>query len=217
MFEFRGIKISWLGHDCFKIKNGHTIYFDPFEIAGGERADVVFITHEHYDHCSPKDLRRIVGDTTVLVATQASGQMLRGLKVKETRIIKPGDELKVGEIEIKVYPAYNINKFRSPGRVYHPREEGKVSYLIDFSGVKIFHAGDTDLIPEMDQIITDIALLPVSGTFVMTPEEAAEATRRIKLQIAIPMHYGSSVGSRRDAEEFKRRAKCDVVILEKER
>lgn len=217
MFEYRGIKISWLGHDCFRIKNKKTVYFDPFETAGEEKADVVFITHEHYDHCSPKDLKKILGDTTVLVATQASGQMLRGLKAKETRIVKPGDELKVGEIEVKVYPAYNINKFRSPGRVFHPKEEGKVSYLVGIGGVKIFHAGDTDLIPEMDQIITDIALLPVSGTFVMTPEEAAEAAGRIKLQIAIPMHYGSIVGSRRDAEEFKRRAKCDVVILEKER
>ena len=213
MFEYKGVKISWLGHDCFKIKNNKTIYIDPFNIKDEEKADLIFVTHEHYDHCSLKDIKKILTSKTIVVAPESCKTQLSGMK---TKFIKPGDKIVVDEIEVEAVPAYNINKFRAPGEVFHPKEEEKVGYIINFSGVKIYHAGDTDLIQEMKNIQVDIALLPVSGTYVMTAEEAAEATKIIKAEIAIPMHYGSIVGSEKDAEKFKKLAACKVEILKKE-
>jgi L-ascorbate metabolism protein UlaG (beta-lactamase superfamily) len=213
VFEYKGVKISWLGHDCFKIKNNKTIYIDPFNIKDEEKADLIFVTHEHYDHCSLKDIKKISTSKTIVVAPESCKTQLSGMK---TKFIKPGDKIVVDEIEVEAVPAYNINKFRAPGEVFHPKEEEKVGYIINFSGVKIYHAGDTDLIQEMKNIQVDIALLPVSGTYVMTAEEAAEATKIIKAEIAIPMHYGSIVGSEKDAEKFKKLAACKVEILKKE-
>jgi L-ascorbate metabolism protein UlaG (beta-lactamase superfamily) len=213
VFEYKGVKISWLGHDCFKIKNNKIIYIDPFNIKDEEKADLIFVTHEHYDHCSLKDIKKISTSKTIVVAPESCKTQLSGMKIK---FIKPGDKIVVDEIEVEAVPAYNINKFRAPGEVFHPKEEEKVGYIINFSGVKIYHAGDTDLIQEMKNIQVDIALLPVSGTYVMTAEEAAEATKIIKAEIAIPMHYGSIVGSEKDAEKFKKLAACKVEILKKE-
>jgi len=106
-----------------------------------------------------------------------------------------------------------LNKFREPGKPFHPKEDGKIGFILSVKGVRIYHAGDTDPIPEMKNFKTDIALLPVSGTYVMTPEEAGEAARMIKPKLAIPMHYGTIVGSENDAERFKQLATCPVQIL----
>jgi L-ascorbate metabolism protein UlaG (beta-lactamase superfamily) len=216
MFEYKGIKIAWLGHNGFGIESDKTIYIDPFRIGSGKKADVVFITHEHYDHCSPEDVKKIAADDTTIVTIPMAEPALKELKVKEIKLVKPGDNVEIGGVKAAVFPAYNINKFRSPGRPFHPKEDGKVSYLLNISGVRIYHAGDSDFIPEMKNLETDIALLPVSGTYVMTAKEAAEATKNMKIKLAIPMHYGSIVGSERDAEEFKRLAGCDAIILKKE-
>jgi len=218
MFEYRGIKLSWLGHDGFRIENGKVVYIDPFKIeAGGPKADIVLVSHEHSDHCSPTDLRKVITPATVIVAHSQSKNELSKLNVKEIKIMKPGDKISVGDVAIEAVPAYNVNKFREPGRVFHPKEDGKLGYVVTIKGVRIYHAGDTDHIPEMKNIRTDIALLPVSGTYVMTAHEAAEAAGTINLQIAIPMHYGAIVGGRIDAETFQKLAKCEVKLLEKER
>ena len=210
--------MSWLGHDGFRIQNGKVVYIDPFKIeAGGPKADIVLITHEHFDHCNVEDLKKIVTPATVIVAHSQSKDELAKLKVKEIKIVKPGDKIKVGDITIEAVPAYNVNKFREPGKVFHPKEDGKVGFVVTVKGVRIYHAGDTDHIPEMKNIHTDIALLPVSGTYVMTAQEAAEAAGTINPQIAIPMHYGAIVGSTKDAETFKKLVKCEVKLLEKER
>ena len=141
---------------------------------------------------------------------------LSSTKVKEVKAVKPGDKVVFGDITIEVVPAYNLNKFREPGKPFHPKEDGKVGFILSIGGVRVYHAGDTDPIPEMRGFKTDVALLPVSGTYVMTPEEAAEATRMIKPKLAIPMHYGAIVGSENDAEKFKQLAACPVQILKPE-
>ena len=215
MFEYRGIKIAWLGHDGFRIESDKTIYIDPFRIDSRKKADVVFITHEHYDHCSPEDIKKIATEDTTIVTIPMAQPALKGLR-GEIKLVKPGDKIEIDGVTAAVFPAYNINKFRSPGRAFHPREDGKVSYLLNTGGVNIYHAGDSDFIPEMRGLEADIALLPVSGTYVMTTKEAAEASKNMRIKIAVPMHYGSIVGSERDAEEFKRLAGCEVVILKKE-
>jgi len=216
MFEYNGVKLTWLGHDAFRIQDGQVIYIDPYEIGPGAKADLVLVSHEHDDHCSIDDLKKIVPPNTVIVAHAQSKNELSKLSVKEIKIAKPGDKLSFGSVTVETVPAYNTNKFREPGKVFHPKEDGKLGFVVTVKGVRIYHAADTDHIPEMKGMAPDIALLPVSGTYVMTAKEAAEATASIKPKIAIPMHYASIVGSVKDAEEFKKLAKCEVKILQKE-
>jgi len=208
------VLLSWLGHDGFKIidkESGVRIAIDPFRIAVGsnEVADIVFVTHEHFDHCSPNDLKKIVGDETVLVAPRVCEDCLLPFP-QEKIFVEPFASGDVGSISFYTIPAYNVNKFRAPGVVFHPKEDGRVGYVIEVGGVKIYHAGDTDVIPEMAEVRADVALLPVSGVYVMTPEEAVEALKLIKdVKVAIPMHWGTIVGSIREAEAFR-----DLVVSE---
>jgi len=201
-------RIHWLGHDTFRIDGPVTIYFDPYKIGGGPPADLILISHEHYDHCSPEDLARIQGPETSIVTVKACCQKITG----EIKVVVPGDSLNVKGIPIQVVPAYNI------GKKFHPKVNRWLGFIVEIDGVKIYHAGDTDLIPEMQEIEADIALLPVSGTYVMTAEEAVEAALAIKPALAIPMHYGTLVGELADAERFSRllEGKIPVKILKKE-
>ena len=216
MFEYNGVKLTWLGHDGFRIEDGQVIYIDPFQIKEGAKADLVLVSHEHDDHCSVGDLKNIVTPKTVVVAHSQSKSELSKLRVKDLKIVKPGDKLTLGNVTVEAVPAYNTNKFREPGKFFHPKEDGKLGFIVTVKGVRIYHAADTDHINEMRDMAPDIALLPVSGTYVMTAKEAAEAAASIKPKIAIPMHYAAIVGSVKDAEEFKKLAKCEVKILQKE-
>jgi len=217
MYTHKGIKISWLGHDGFRIQDGQTIYIDPFQLGGTHpRADVVLVSHEHFDHLSLDDLKKIVGPNTVIIAHHQSHGELSKLKVKEVKVVKPGDKVKVGLLEVEAVPAYNVNKFREPGKVFHPKEDGKLGFVLTVNGVRIYHAGDTDHIPEMKLTRPEVALIPVSGTYVMTPQEAAQAVASINPKVVIPMHFGAIVGERNDAETFKKLVSCQVEILEKE-
>jgi L-ascorbate metabolism protein UlaG (beta-lactamase superfamily) len=216
LFEYGGVKISWLGHDGFKIKNAKTVYVDPYEIKGGEEADILLISHNHEDHCSPEDVKKIVYEKTTIITTAESKRELSKTKAKEILVAKPGQKILIDDVAIETVPAYNVNKFRSPGHPFHPKENEMLGFIVTMNGVRIYHAGDTDLIPEMERFNVDVACLPVSGTYVMTAEEAVESTRHIKLKVAIPMHYGSIVGDDRDAERFKTLASCEVRVLSKE-
>jgi L-ascorbate metabolism protein UlaG (beta-lactamase superfamily) len=216
LFEYGGVKISWLGHDGFKMKNAKTVYVDPYEIKGGEEADILLISHNHEDHCSPEDVKKIVSEKTTIITTAESRRKLSKVKAKEILVAKPGQKLLIDDVSIETVPAYNVNKFRSPGHPFHPKENEMLGFIVTMNGVRIYHAGDTDLIPEMERFNVDVACLPVSGTYVMTAEEAVESTRHIKLKVAIPMHYGSIVGDGRDAERFKTLASCEVRVLSKE-
>ena len=200
--------IHWLGHDSFRIDGPATIYVDPWQLpAGVPQADLVLVTHDHYDHCSPKDVTRISKADTVIVTIAAAAKKLKG----DVRVVKPDDSLTVKGIPIEVVPAYNVNK------KFHPRDAGHVGFIITVDGQRIYHAGDTDFIPEMKDFKVDIALLPVSGTYVMTADEAANAAKAINPKVAIPMHYGEIVGSREDAERFRELYGGEVVILPLER
>jgi len=216
LFEYRGVKISWLGHDGFRIKNSKTVYIDPYVMETGENANIILISHEHFDHCSPGIIKKIVTPNTTIITTALVKRQLSGTKTKEIRGAKPGEKILVDAVSVETVPAYNLNKFRSPGQPFHSKQEEMLGFIVTINDVRIYHAGDTDSIPEMEGMNVDIACLPVSGTYVMTAEEAAEAAGRIKPKIAIPMHYGSIVGDESDAERFKKLAACQVVILEKE-
>jgi L-ascorbate metabolism protein UlaG (beta-lactamase superfamily) len=198
--------ITWLGHDGFLIKgDGKAIVIDPFQVKQCEPADIILISHEHYDHCSPEDVNKIRKDSTVIVTEAQSATKLAG----DVRVVQPGDKLTVSGIPIEAVASYNTNKS------FHPKEKGWLGFIVTVEGVRIYHAGDTDRIPEMESFQVDIALLPVSGTYVMTAEEAVEAARLMKPKVAIPMHYGAIVGSADDAKRFSEalRGTCQVVVL----
>ncbi len=168
-------KTHWLGHASFRIDaEGTVIYIDPWQIPDGPKADLILVTHDHHDHCSPKDVAKISKDDTAIVTVPAAAAKLPG----SATTVKPGDDLTVKGIGISAVPAYNTNKFRSPGIAFHPREKAYVGFVIHADGQRIYHAGDTDCISEMKEIDADITLLPVSGTYVMTVEEAVEAVKQ---------------------------------------
>jgi len=193
-----GVEITWLKHDAFLLKgDGIVVAIDPYELRSvPEKADLVLVTHDHFDHCAPNSVRLVAKPDAVVVAPQNAASKLG----KNVRVVKAGDMLTEKGVTIKVVPAYNVRPERQR---FHPKNYGGVGYLITLAGKTIYHPGDTDLIPEMDNLgQVDIALLPVSGTYVMDAQEAAEAVKRIKPTHVIPMHYGSIVGSKADAEKF---------------
>ncbi|MGC8782657.1 MAG: MBL fold metallo-hydrolase, partial [Anaerolineae bacterium] len=157
----------------------------------------------------PEDIKKISGPATVVIAAASAAGSLPG-----ARVLRPGEETTVGEVKVEAVPAYNVNKFRSPGVPFHPKTAGHNGYIVTIGGERLYHAGDTDHIPEMAGYRCDVALLPVSGTYVMTAVEAAAAAADIKPAVAVPMHYGDIVGGNADVERFKALcAKAGITVV----
>ena len=192
--------IHWLGHASFRIDTDESvIYLDPWQLSGGPKADLILITHDHEDHCSPSDISNIQKNDTAIVTIPACKDKLTG----QIFTVKPFDHITVKGIQIEAIPAYNINKINENGKPFHQRDSGYVGYILLIDGWRIFHAGDTDLIPEFSDITVDIALLPISGKYAMTVEEAGKAIDILKPKIAIPMHVGRGIGTLQDISQFK--------------
>ncbi len=198
--NLNGIEIQWLGHASFKIvAAGKNIYIDPFQIKTKTNdADYIFLTHPHYDHCSLEDLQKVVKEgTKIILQIDCQSKVARLSTKVDMIVISLGDKRKIDELKIEAVAAYNI------GKEFHPKAQQWLGYIITVAGKRIYHSGDADVIPEMENLgHIDLALLPVSGTYVMTAEEAAQAAEKIKPIIAIPMHYSSIVGSEADADKF---------------
>jgi len=206
--------VEWLGHSGFRIRAGKaTVYIDPYRVTDGPGADLILITHAHYDHFSPQDVERLRKPTTIVVAPATVAERLAGnvIAVRPGEVVEP-----LPGLDVRAVPAYNTSKRDAEGRVFHPREAGCVGYELGVRGERLYHAGDTDVIPEMDQVAgVDVALLPVSGVYVMTAQEAVEAARRIQPRVAVPMHWGEHIGSLEDAEAFAKDAPVEVKIMER--
>jgi L-ascorbate metabolism protein UlaG (beta-lactamase superfamily) len=207
--------IHWLGHDSFRLDGTVTIYIDPWKLPTGlPAAGLILVTHEHFDHLSVADITALAGPDTVVVGPASVTSQLAD---RETVTVAPGDSVEIRGVGIEAVPAYNLDKFRAPGQPYHPREAGHVGYVIALDGVRYYHAGDTDAVPEMAEVRCDVALLPVGGTFTMTWDEAAAACDLLHATAAVPMHYGEVVGDAGDAERFRDRCSVPVTILPLER
>jgi len=209
--------LEWLGHSGFRIRVGKAVvYIDPYRVPDGSPpADLILITHGHYDHFSPQDVERLSGKGTWLVGPAAVAERVNG----RVHSIAPGeaidDELVRG-LHVGAVAAYNTSKRDGDGKPFHPPEAGWVGYDLGVRGERLYHSGDTDVIPEMDSVTgVDVALLPVSGVYVMTAQEAAEAARRIQPRVAVPMHWGEQIGSEEDARLFAERAPVEVRIMQR--
>ncbi|MBI4429230.1 MAG: MBL fold metallo-hydrolase [Ignavibacteriales bacterium] len=202
--------IHWLGHASFRIEDGATlIYIDPWKLSDkSPKADVVFITHAHYDHFSPEDIAKIRKEGTAFFAPKDVAFQLEGNVIS----VVPGQSYNFVELKVRTTHAYNL------GKQFHPRQSNWVGYVITLStGQKIYHSGDTDFTPEMRSVVTDFALLPCGGTYTMTGKEAAEAANVFKPQALIPMHWGDIVGTSKDADEAQKTFKGTTIIKNPER
>ena len=183
--------------NSIRIETARVIRFDPYCISDTPQdADLVFLTHEHYDHFSPDDLRRVLKPDTVIVAPETMRSAVRSAGFPEPFFVRAGEKYTVGGISVETVPAYNTEK------PYHPKTNGWVGYILTLDGSRIYVAGDTDAIPEAFAVHCDIALIPIGGTFTMDPSEAAALVNQIRPSAVIPTHYGSIVGSRTDGIVF---------------
>ena len=197
--------IHWYGHDSFRIEDaGRQIYVDPWQMPKGlPEADLILVTHGHYDHYSQPDVAALSGPkTTVVAPPDTAAEVGEG-----TVAIRPGQTVEAAGLKVTAVPAYNV------GKKFHPKSIHWVGFLVTLSdGTRVYHAGDADHVPEMDALEVDVALLPVSGTYVMTAAEAVEAANAMKPKVAIPMHYGEIVGTAKDAEAFAKGFTGKTVI-----
>ncbi len=198
-------KIKWLGHASFRIDGDNaTIYIDPWKLKQDVPADIILITHSHFDHLSPEDIEKIRKDSTVIVGPADCASDF-GASFKE---ISPGASVQIGDVKVEAAPAYNMDKD------FHPKANNWVGYIVTIDGTRVYHTGDTDHIPEMETIETDVALAPVGGTYTMTVEQAATALEKINPKAAVPMHCGDIVGTFGDRESLKATTKVPVIILD---
>lgn len=205
--EIRNIRIEFLGHSGFLIitGSGKRIVIDPYNVSESvEKADFILITHSHQDHCSIKDITKLSKKGTEIITPADAQSKITKVEGVEMHIVEIGDELSLGDLKIEAVSAYNI------GKEFHSKSEGWLGFVLKLGNIVVYHTGDSDKIPEMQNLTgygkhgnEFVVLLPVSGKYVMTAEEAAEVASILSPSIAIPMHYGAGVaGTIEDAERF---------------
>ena len=191
--------IEVLYHSSIRINKEKTIYIDPFKIDRNYNdADIVFITHDHYDHYSEEDIDKVINEnTTIIIPEELLTNLLRkGINKNAIITVEPNEKYMVQGIKFETIPAYNTNK------IFHPKENGWVGYIITLDDIRYYIAGDTDITEENRKVKCDVAFVPVGGTYTMDFKEAAQLVNEIQPKVAVPIHYGSVVGTKQDAEEF---------------
>lgn len=214
LLQLESLKVEWLGHASFRITDAEIIYIDPYKPPKDmKKSNLIFVTHDHYDHCDVNNIKELSSATGVIIAPASCAEQLTGMNV---RIVKPGDKFETNNIGIEVVSAYNTSKFASSGEPYHKKDKC-VGYVITIDGKRIYHAGDTDFINEMKDIKNiDVALVPIGGVFTMDDKEAAQAVNAIKPKIVVPMHYNTFDKIRADVNYFASMvdAGIEVRVLE---
>ena len=201
--------IEILCHSCIKFNKGEVIYFDPFKIEKNYNdADVIFITHDHYDHYSEEDIDKVVKEGTIIVAPEdlLTKLLKKGFERDNMVLVTPNQKYTVKGIEFQTIPAYNVNK------QFHPKANEWVGYVLKIEGVTYYIAGDTDITEENKKVKCDVAFVPVGGTFTMDYKEAAELINEIKPKIAVPTHYGSIVGEKSDGVSFSKLVSPEIEV-----
>lgn len=205
--------VEVLCHSSIKIKKEKVIYIDPFKIDKNYNdADIIFITHDHYDHYSEDDIDKVKKNDTVIVAPEEllTKLLRKGFRQDYIITVTPDEQDMVEGIKFETVPAYNTDK------QFHPKENEWVGYIIELNGYRYYIAGDTDITEENKKVKCDVAFVPVGGTYTMDFKEAAFLINEIKPKIAVPIHYGSVVGTKQDAEDFKRllhpEIKCEILM-----
>ena len=191
--------IEVLYHSSIRINKEKTIYIDPFKIDRNYNdADIIFITHDHYDHYSEEDIDKVINENTVIVIPEEllTKVLKKGINKEAIVTVEPNKKYMVQGIKFETIPAYNINK------TFHPKENDWVGYVIEINGVKYYIAGDTDITEENKKVKCDVAFVPVGGTYTMDFKEAAQLVNEMQPKVAVPIHYGSVVGTKQDAEKF---------------
>ena len=201
--------IEVLCHSCIKFNKGEVIYFDPFKIEKNYNdADVIFITHDHYDHYSEEDIDKVIKEETIIVAPEdlLTKLLKKGFERDNMVLVTPNQKYTVKGIEFQTIPAYNVNK------QFHPKANEWVGYVLKIEGVTYYIAGDTDITEENKKVKCDVAFVPVGGTFTMDYKEAAELINEIKPKIAVPTHYGSIVGEKSDGVSFSKLVSPEIEV-----
>ena len=191
--------IEVLYHSSIRINKEKTIYIDPFKIDRNYNdADIIFVTHDHYDHYSEEDIDKVINENTVIVIPEEllTKLLKKGINKNAIITVEPNQKYMVQGIKFETVPAYNTNK------TFHPKENDWVGYVIELNDVKYYIAGDTDITEENKKVKCDVAFVPVGGTYTMDFKEAAQLVNEIQPKVAVPIHYGSVVGTKQDAEEF---------------
>ena len=214
------VKVHWANHATVMLEGSSIVYIDPYTRAmAGDyyQADIILVTHPHFDHFDPEAIRRLSMEDTVLLAKEGCDI---GDFDFEARLMNPGDDEEVGDVEVRGVEAYNDHRFRNPGEPFHDKGDC-MGVVVKMDGKTFYHASDTDLIDEMNNLKSmdlDIAFLPIGGTYTMDVEEAVEAVERIEPEKVVPIHYNMIDGTEADVERFKRmveqRTESHVAILE---
>lgn len=202
--------IKVLIHSSIRIETEKGIvYIDPFKIEGTpEDADIILITHDHYDHFSPDDILKIAKEDTVMAVPEkmADKASIVGNNIASTVMVEPGGSYEIRGLKVETVPSYNILK------PFHPKSARWVGYILQDKDERIYIAGDTDLNEDIMKVSCDIALVPVGGTYTMNPKTAANLVNMINPKVAIPTHYGSVVGSAEDGEKFAKLVNDPVKV-----
>ncbi|MFB6144141.1 MAG: MBL fold metallo-hydrolase, partial [Candidatus Nanohaloarchaea archaeon] len=195
--SFDSVDVDWLEHASIKLQesDGFTVYVDPWsepvsmdELRELDKADVIISTHDHFDHFDFKAIQALKKDDTVLVCTEESEDELP--EDISYKVIKPGRSVKANDLRVRGVPAYNVDKFRSPGEPFHP-EGFCVGVVFELDGLTFYHASDTDPIDEMEDLSgIDVAFLPVGGHYTMDQDEAIDAINMVQPGKVVPIHYG---------------------------
>jgi len=209
------VNIRYLGHSSFQIKTEKLVIYIDLRKYGGvvettEKADIVLVTHNHADHFSSEKVERVRKTGTVIIAPKNCASRIGG----EIDILKADEELPVGNINVRAVEAYNIKRFKPSGKPWHPKGYG-VGYLITVDGKTIYHAGDTDFVPEMKELgHVDVALIPIGDKYTMDTSEATKATTEIRPNVVIPMHCWDK-NPKEFKKEVEKASKAKVIVLEK--